>query len=296
MERNHTPDSPGFADFLKVWPQYLLPTHLLSRVVHTATRVRVPFFKNLLIRRFMRGFGITLREAEVQKATDFESFNAFFTRALKPEARPVVEAADALASPVDGTVYQAGSIENNRIFQAKGQDYSLVELLGGLPGAAAPFVNGTFATIYLAPYNYHRIHIPLEGTLKRMVHVPGRLFSVNPPTVRKLPRVFARNERVACIFDTPAGPMGVVMVGALFVGSIETVWAGEVTPPMGGQVQQWSYEADSAPRFAKGAEIGRFNMGSTVILLFGKDVVQWHEQLQPKMRVQVGEQIGTFKR
>jgi phosphatidylserine decarboxylase len=293
MERDFTPDDPGFTDFLKVWPQYLLPTHLLSRVVYAATRIRVPFIKNLMIRRFMRAFGVTLREAQVQDATAFEHFNAFFTRALLPDARPVVADADAVASPVDGTVSQAGRIDNGRIFQAKGQSFSLVELLGGMPGMAAPFMNGNFATLYLAPYNYHRIHMPLDGTLKRMAHIPGRLFSVNRPTVRRLPRVFARNERVACVFDTDAGPMAVVMVGALFVGSIETPWAGEVTPPMGRRVTNTTYTPAEAPRFDRGGEIGRFNMGSTVILLFGPDAVEWHERLGAGMRVQLGERIGS---
>lgn len=279
-------------DWLKVWPQYLLPTHALSRLVHAATRIRTPAFKDLLIRRFMRGYGVTLREAEIQAPGRFEHFNAFFTRALKPEARPVTADADAIASPVDGTVYQAGDIRAGRIFQAKGRDFSLIELLGGMPGMAAPFMDGRFATIYLAPYNYHRIHTPLDAVLKRMAHIPGRLFSVNPPTVRKLDSVFARNERVACVFDTPAGPMGVVMVGALFVGSIETVWAGEITPPAGKRVVQESWPDEEAPRFARGDEIGRFNMGSTVILLFGNNRVAWDAALQPDRAVQMGQRIG----
>lgn len=279
-------------DWLKVWPQYLLPTHAMSRVVHAATRIRSPAFKDMLIRRFMHSYGVTLREAEIQAPTRFEHFNAFFTRALKPEARPVTTDPGALASPVDGTVYQAGDIRAGRIFQAKGRDFSLTELLGGMPGMAAPFMDGRFATIYLAPYNYHRIHTPADAVLKRMAHIPGRLFSVNPPTVRGMDRVFARNERVACVFETPHGPMGVVMVGALFVGSIETVWAGEITPPAGKGVTQHSWSGDDAPRFARGDEIGRFNMGSTVILLFGEKRITWDPELQPDRAVQMGQRIG----
>lgn len=293
MEREFAPEGDFVSDWLKVLPQPLLPHHMLSRCVHAATRVRTPWFKDLLIRRFMRRFGVTLREAAEPDPRAYVHFNDFFTRALRADARPPATAADAVSSPVDGIVYQAGTIRNGRILQAKGRDYSVVELLGGLPGMAAPFYQGQFAAMYLAPRHYHRVHVPLDATLKRMLHVPGRLFSVNPATVRRLPRVFARNERVACVFDTPAGPMAVVLVGALFVGSIETTWAGEITPPRGKQARHTSYgEDDAAPAFARGDEIGRFNMGSTVILLFGKDRVAWDDKLGPDMKVQVGERIG----
>lgn len=280
-------------DLLCAWPQYPLPTHALSRIVHAATRSRTRWFKDLLIGRFVRRFPVKLGEAVESDPFAYENFNAFFTRALRDGVRPVAAEPGAVVSPVDGTVYQAGRIDGTRIIQAKGQDFSAVELLGGTPSAAAPFHDGGFATIYLAPHDYHRIHIPVAGTLRRTIHIPGRLFSVNPPTVRAVPRVFARNERVACIFDTDAGPLAVVMVGALFVGSIETVWQGEVTPPSPADVRRWNHEGPEAGAFARGDEIGRFNMGSTVILLFGRDRVRWDERLRPQARVRMGESIGT---
>lgn len=295
MEFTPEPEGGAFSDLVRVMPQYPLPTHALSRVVHAATRSRTPWFKDFLINRFMHRFRVDLGEALEPDARRYASFNAFFTRALREGVRSVTTEPGALACPVDGIVYQAGRIDGTRIFQAKGQDFSLVELLGGKPSEAAPFHDGAFATMYLAPHDYHRIHLPLDGVLKSMTHVPGRLFSVNPPTVRRMPRVFARNERIVCRFDTEAGPLAVVLVGALFVGSIETVWAGEVTPPGGHDVRRWTYDGDTARPFLRGDEIGRFNMGSTVILLFGRDRVQWHERLRAQTRVRMGERIGMIR-
>lgn len=274
--------------------QRCLPTHPLSRVVHWFMRLEIVWLKNLVIRRFMAGFNISLAEAVVQDPAGFASFNAFFTRALKDGARPLPPDPKALISPVDGRVYQFGRIENGRIFQAKGQSFDATELLGGDATRAAPFIKGSFATIYLAPYNYHRIHAPLDGRLREMVYVPGRLFSVNPATARAMPGLFARNERVACLFDTPAGPMALVMVGALFVGSIETVWAGEVTPPARGAVDSTVYPQSgrAAVSLTRGAELGRFNMGSTVILLFGPDAVKWAADVQPDMPVKMGQNLA----
>lgn len=294
MERLHAPDDDPLGGWAWASAQYPLPHHLLSRIVNAATRTTYAPFKDLLIRRFMHRFGVDLREAAEPDPGAYASFNGFFTRALREDARPLAPGDDAIASPVDGIVYQAGDIRNGRMLQAKGRDFSLVELLGGLPGMAAPFFHGHFCSMYLAPADYHRVHAPLDATLRRMLHVPGRLFSVNPATVQRVPRIFARNERVACVFDTQAGPMGVVLVGALFVGGIETVWAGEVTPPMGRRVGHRAYGGDAgpAPSFARGAEIGRFNMGSTVILLFGRDRVAWDARLGPRMRVRMGEAIG----
>jgi phosphatidylserine decarboxylase len=277
--------------------QRCLPTHALSRVVHWFMRLEIAWLKNLVIRSFMAGFGITLKEAQVQDPAGFRSFNEFFTRALKTDARPLVGDPRTLVSPVDGRIYQLGRIESGRIFQAKGRHFDVTELLGGDARRAAPFLNGSFATIYLAPYDYHRIHAPLDCRLHEMVYVPGRLFSVNPTTARALPRLFARNERVACLFDTAAGPMALVMVGALFVGSIETVWAGEVTPPAraGVDVTQYPETGSSAVSLARGAELGRFNMGSTVILLFGPQAVEWSKTAQPDQPVRMGQGLGQVR-
>ena len=294
MERIYTPPGDWLSDHARTFWQYLTPTHAGSRIVHWATRREARWFKDALIRRFLANFQVKLGEAVEPDPYAYASFNAFFTRALRDGMRPLPADPDAIASPVDGTCSQAGPIRNGRIFQAKGRDFSIVELLGGTPSVAAPFFNGSFATLYLAPRDYHRIHLPLDGTLRRMTHVPGRLFAVNPPAVRRIDQVFARNERVACLFDTAAGPMAVVMVGALFVGSIETVWAGEVTPPTRRAVTHWTYDGDDAPRFKRGDEIGRFNMGSTVILAFGRGNAAFDEMLRDQTRVQMGERIGVY--
>lgn len=286
----------SFGDRAFVLLQRLLPTHPLSRVVHWFMRLRIRFVKNLVIRLLMRLYRISLDEAITQDIRDFASFNEFFTRALKPGARPLPDVAGCVVSPVDGRIYQAGNIDEGRIFQAKGHSFSASELLGSDPARAAPFYGGRYATIYLAPHNYHRIHMPLAGRLREMVYVPGRLFSVNPATTRALPNLFARNERVAAIFQTEAGPMAVVLVGALFVGSIETVWAGEITPPRGSRMVTTRYSEDSpsAITLAQGAELGRFNMGSTVILLFGRKVMSWSEALLANTPVRMGEEIGRL--
>lgn len=294
MSQNPDIVSASIGDRLFVAFQRILPTHWLSRVVHWFMRLEIRWLKNLVIKQFMAGFRISLDEAVVQDPGQFRSFNEFFTRALRPGLRPQPADPQALSSPVDGTVYQFGPIKNGRIFQAKGQSFDATELLGGDAERAAPFINGSFATIYLAPYNYHRIHAPLAGKLREMVHVPGHLFSVNPATARALPGLFARNERVACLFDTAAGPMAVVLVGALFVGSIETIWAGEITPPAGSTVNATRYpnEGASAVSLTRGDELGRFNMGSTVILLFGPQAVEWANTIKPALPVQVGQTLG----
>lgn len=279
-------------DYIKGWPQYLMPGHLLSRGMHAITRIRHVGFKNAFLTVFLRLFDIKMEEAEESDPYAYESFNAFFTRALKPGVRPIAEG-NTIACPVDGTISQFGTMEEGRIFQAKGHDYSALELLGGNEERAKLFEDGSFNTIYLAPYNYHRIHIPVDGTLKEMVHVPGRLFSVNPATARTIPRLFARNERVVALFDTEIGPMAMVMVGAVFVGSIETVWAGEITPPAGRVVRQWTYK-EGEYRFKKGDEVARFNMGSTVILLFGKEAVAWEQSLSPRQPVQLGQKLADI--
>lgn len=279
-------------DRLFVALQYLWPQHAISWVAHTVARVRTPWFKNALIRWFVGHFRVDMSEATDTDPTGYETFNAFFTRPLNPSARPLAADEDAVLCPVDGTVSQAGQIDAQRIFQAKGHDFDLTTLLGGSAQRATPFVGGSFATLYLSPRDYHRIHVPLAARLAEMVYVPGRLFSVNAATTRAIPSLFARNERVVAIFETQAGPMAVVMVGAINVGSIETVWAGVVTPPRGKQVQTWDYSAGETFEFERGAEIGRFNIGSTVILAFGASRVSWSAELKADTKVRMGQQIG----
>ncbi len=284
----------SLGDRLFALVQQMLPTRWLSMQVHRLTRIRAVWFKNLLISQFMKGFpSISLDEAVITDATAFGSFNEFFTRALKPGARAIDEADKAVVSPVDGAVSQFGDITGGELIQAKGHTYSAQTLLAGRADWATQFTGGQFITIYLAPFNYHRIHMPVGATLREWAYVPGRLFSVNHATARALPGVFARNERVVAIFDTAFGPMAMVLVGALFVGSMETVWAGEISPP---------HLRDDAPRLhkpqqtlalRKAEEMGRFNMGSTVILLTPK-CLEW-EMLVSKQAVQVGQRIATIR-
>lgn len=289
---------PHPSDYLRAWPQYLLPHHLLSRGVHWLARRRWRPFRLWLIRRFIRRFGVDLSEARITDEREFEHFNAFFTRALKPGARPIEGEEDTLACPVDGTVSQAGAIDpDGRLFQAKGRQYSVHELLGGRNEEAARYAGGIFVTIYLAPKNYHRIHMPLAGRLLKTCHVPGRIFSVNPPTTRAIPRLFARNERVVADFDGAAGPWALVMVGAMLVSSMETVWAGEITPPTRSAVHSWSAGESTGPtEFRRGEEMGRFNMGSTVILLFPPDAVQLDESVEAGAVVRMGQSLGRLRR
>lgn len=287
--------SASFSDRLKAIPQYLLPHHALSAVMYALTRCKFRPWKNLFIKQIVKHYKVDMRAAVKEDPLHYESFNAFFTRELKPSARPMPQAPKAIASPVDGAVSQIGDIVDGRIFQAKGQSFTVGELLGGDDELSKTFQGGRFATIYLSPRDYHRIHCPIEGHLRSMIHVPGRLFSVNPATTRAVPRLFARNERVAAIFDTEVGPVAVIMVGAIFVSSIETVWAGEVTPPAGKKIRTWHYHhASEKTHFARGAEIARFNMGSTVILLFGKDKIQWQETINAETPVVMGQAIGSI--
>lgn len=274
--------------------QYLLPQHTISRVVHRISRSRrIPGLRPTM-RWFVRRYGVRMDEAAEPNLDAYPSFNSFFTRALRDGVRPLPQNPALPCSPVDGYVSQVGKVRNGRVFQAKGQLYSLQELLGGDEARAAPFVGGDFATLYLSPGDYHRIHMPLGGQLEEMVHIPGRLFSVAPVCVREIPRLFARNERVVCVFDTDLGPMAVIMVGAINVGSIETVWAGEVTPPQGRQIAATRYpqSGDRAIRLERGAELGRFNLGSTVIVLFGRERVRWSKALGPQQPVLLGQPLS----
>lgn len=288
--------SASWSDHLRNLPQYLWPQRLLTRLTYRLTRVRLPWFKNGLIRAFVRGFQVNLEEALEPDPRAYPDFNAFFTRALKPEARPVAVGDGVVCCPVDGAVSQIGVAASESLLQAKGRTFSLTALLGGNAERARPFQDGSFATLYLSPRDYHRIHMPLAGQLQAMVHVPGKLFSVSPLTARTIPNLFARNERVITLFETSAGPMAVVLVGAINVASMETVWAGAITPPLGAAIREWTYPSsgEGAVRLAKGAELGRFNMGSTVIVLFGKAAVCWEPTIAASATVQMGQPLGSL--
>ena len=289
-----TDSNPRWYHRLYVGLQYLLPQHLLSALMFRATRVRWRPLKALLIRAFLRLYRVDMTEARESDPGAYATFNQFFTRPLRTGARPLAVREDAVACPADGVLSQLGTIAGDRIFQAKGQDYSLLELLGGNRAWAERLAGGQFATIYLSPRDYHRVHMPLAGTLRQMQHVPGRLFAVNPVTAAQVPRLFARNERLLCLFDGEPGPFALILVGAIFVGSMETVWAGQVTPPPRIRPDR-TYEVDEAIHLGKGAEMGRFNMGSTVILLIGPDRSTWSPGLRTGDKVRMGERIGQIR-
>lgn len=279
-------------DRLFIALQYILPQHFLSRLMLRLTRCKCRWLLKVMLPLFVRLFKVNMAEAKQSELDSFASFNEFFTRELKPEVRPIAGDANSVVSPVDGAISQLGRINDDLIFQAKGHHYSMAELVGGSFEMAAHFKDGRFATIYLSPRDYHRIHMPVSGTLREMVHVPGKLFSVNPVTTDNVPALFARNERVVCLFETEFGPMAMILVGAIFVASIETVWHGVVTPPAGKQIRSWSY-TDNTIQLAKAAEMGRFNMGSTVILLFPNQTIEWDSQLQADQKVQLGQLLAS---
>lgn len=272
--------------------QYLLPHHPLSRIMLRLTRSQ-GLFPRLFTPWFLRRFNIDMSQAQEPDWSKYACFNDFFTRALKTGTRPIAEGEKNIVSPVDACISQAGIIRGDRIFQAKGHEFSLNTLLGGDNSLSDIFENGQFTTMYLSPRDYHRIHMPLDGTLQQVIHVPGRLFSVNPATTRNIPGLFARNERVVCIFETAIGPMAMVLVGAIFVSSIETVWHGVITPPTSKAVRKWEQQ-DKHIHLKQGEEMGRFNMGSTVILLFPEDTMTWNEEVQAEHCFKMGEQMGLI--
>lgn len=283
-----------FTDHLKTLPQYPLPHHLLSGLMFRIARIKFGPVKDWIIDSVIKDYDVDMSEALQPDPAAYTHFNDFFTRELKTGARPIADAADAICLPADGRISQLGDIDEGRIFQAKGQSYSANELLGGGFNWAEAFRQGKFVTVYLSPRDYHRVHMPIDGTLKEMVYVPGRLFSVAPHNVRATPRLFARNERVVTLWETPAGPMAQILVGAIFVGSMDTVWAGTVTPPRRNSIQRWQY--DDGPQLEKGAEMGRFNMGSTVITLFGRDAVNFDDALEPESPVLMGQRLGDISK
>ena len=285
-------DRPALDARLFVCLQYLLPQHALSRLAWYVTRSRNVIFKNFLIESFMRGFHPDMSDAQEQNPTAYGSFNEFFTRALRPEARPIDPDPRIIASPVDGTISAIGRIAGSELIQAKGRSYSLAALLAGSGERAERFADGAFATVYLAPFNYHRIHMPAAGTLTAARYVPGRPFSVNATTAASVARLFARNERIVCVFDDGPASFAVVMVGALFVGSMSTSWHGDVTPTRQRQKRELESLCAADLRLPKGAELGRFNMGSTVILLFPKDQVNWLPGLAAGSAIKVGQALA----
>jgi phosphatidylserine decarboxylase len=289
-------EAPGAAGRAFVALQRLLPQHGISRIVLAATRSRVPAFKNALIRLFVRGFNPDMSDAVEREPTAYPSFNEFFTRALRAGTRPVDADPRAIVSPVDGTVSEAGTLSADRLLQAKGHEYTLHALLAGNTAWERSFAGGSFATIYLAPYNYHRIHMPLPGELRETFYVPGKLFSVNRTTAQLVPGLFSINERVFCGFDSGGLPFGLILVGALNVGSMATVWHGDVTPRWHRVVTPLPVDDVLAPTtLAKGEEMARFNMGSTVILLLPPGAAEWQDTLVAGRTLRMGERIGTLR-
>ncbi len=277
---------------LSVWGQYVITQRLLAALVYHTARCTWPFVKNPLIRWFANRYQVDLDEAEQPNLSAYLSFNDFFTRALQRDARPVAGDEHTVVSPVDGYLTEFGTAAAGRLIQAKGMDYRLDELLGEPPDGAMNLVLGSYATIYLAPHNYHRVHMPLAGTLKRTRYVPGRRFSVNGQTVRGIPRLFCRNERVVCWFDTAIGPMVLVLVGALNVSSIATRWLGEIPS---GEQRLWQHSGPPQRRYGRGDEVARFNLGSTVIVLLPPATVTWSEQLTADGPLRMGQPLGRTR-
>ncbi len=278
------------ADNLKIFLQYILPKHGVSLLAGKLAEVRTPWFKNQFIKRFAKAYKIDMGIAVEPELTNYACFNDFFTRAINFDSRPINTDKNSFCSPVDGAMSQFGPIESGRIIQAKQHHYSALELLAGDEKQAQYFSNGEFCTIYLAPKDYHRIHMPCDGALISMTHVPGQLFSVNPLTAQNVPKLFARNERVVSLFETPFGKMALVAVGATIVGSIETSWAGNITPPSRKAVKQWDY-SDNKINLKKGEEMGRFKLGSTVILLMENKNWQWDQSVKLAGDVILGQKL-----
>lgn len=274
--------------------QYCLPQHWLSRAIGVLAETKIEFIKNFIISIFVKVFNVDMSEAQSEDTQQFSNFNDFFTRPLKESARPLCDASEAIACPADGTISQIGDIDSGCLLQAKGKEFSVTALLGGDSYLSQNFSGGKFATVYLSPKDYHRVHMPFDGQLQTMVHVPGSLFSVNSATTELVDELFARNERVVTIFDTNAGPMAVVLVGAMIVASIETVWAGQITPYKK-MIRTSQYPSDDGEvTLNKGEEMGRFKLGSTAIVLFGPDMVEWDEEFQAGSAVKMGERIGSL--
>ena len=276
-------------DQLAVIPQYLIPKLAMTRLAGRVASAEWGAVTTWVIQRFVKRYNVNMSEAARADPAHYKSFNEFFTRPLKDGARPL--SISTWVCPVDGAISQRGAIERDQIFQAKGHQYSTLALVGGDADLAAPFQNGQFATLYLSPRDYHRIHMPISGKLLRMIHVPGDLFSVNPTTARGVPGLFARNERVVCEFETEKGPMVLVLVGATIVGSMATVWHGQVNPPRAGTIREWRYDTQDV-RLQKGEEMGRFLLGSTVVMLFPANSIQFPADWTSTRPLQMGESMS----
>jgi phosphatidylserine decarboxylase len=277
-------------DRLAVLPQYLLPKQALTVLAGRVAGARGGKMTTWLIEWFVKRYQVNMREAANPDVTSYPTFNEFFTRALQAGVRPLASA--DLICPVDGAISQFGPMARDQIFQAKGHHYSSSALLGGDAALAARFDDGSFATLYLSPRDYHRIHMPCDGRLSRMIYVPGELFSVNPTTARGVPGLFARNERVVCVFESARGPFVLVLVGATIVGSMATVWHGVVSPPRGGEVREWRYD-DPSVELQQGQEMGRFLLGSTVVMLFPKGPLQFNPAWVPGGAVKLGQAMAS---
>ena len=279
---------------LSVLSQYLVPQQAITAFAGWVASRERGWITTEIIRRFCLRYQVNMDEALNPDIATYRSFNDFFTRALKPEARPL--AAADLICPVDGAISQFGAIEQDQIFQAKGHRYSTTALVGGDTALAAVFQDGSFATLYLSPRDYHRIHMPCDGRLTRMIYVPGDLFSVNPVTARGVPGLFARNERVVCVFESTHGPFALILVGATIVGSMATVWHGVVNPPRLPDVKAWRYDGAGEPAITlkRGEEMGRFLLGSTVVMLFPKSALQFNAGWAPAGAVQLGQAMASY--
>ena len=284
--------SSSFSDRLAVLPQYLIPKQTLTVFAGWVASRQWGGFTTGVINRFVRRYNVDMAEAANPDTASYVSFNEFFTRPLRGNARPLADS--AFVSPVDGAISQCGAIDGDQVFQAKGHSYSTRALVGGDAALATQFQGGEFATLYLSPRDYHRIHMPCAGRLTRMVYVPGDLFSVNPTTARGVPGLFARNERVVCVFAGESGPFVMVLVGATIVGSMATVWHGVVNPPRPGKVRDWTYEMGNIS-LAQGEEMGRFLLGSTVVMLFPKGVMQFNADWTPTRPIRMGEAMGSLR-
>ena len=278
------------SDRLAVLPQYLIPKQALTALAGKLASQEAGSLTTSVIRWFVGRYNVNMAEAANPDIASYKSFNEFFTRPLKEGARPQADA--DFISPVDGAISQFGPIERDQIFQAKGHSYSTTALVGGDRDLAAQFENGSFATLYLSPRDYHRIHMPCAGKMTRMIYVPGELFSVNPTTARGVPGLFARNERVVCFFDSAFGPFVLTLVGATIVGSMATVWHGQINPPRPGVIREWRYDEQNIV-LQKGEEMGRFLLGSTVVMLFPKDGLAFNPDWAPTGAIRMGEAMGS---
>ena len=279
----------------KVAFQYIMPQLYLTQLAGWFAQQKWGAVTHFVIKAFAKKYNVDMSEAKKENFSDYESFNQFFIRELKDDARKINENPTALCLPADGRVSQIGHIDDERLLQAKGHFFSLSDLLAGDEELVNTFKNGEFATIYLSPRDYHRVHMPCDATLRKMIYVPGDLFSVNPFLAEHVPNLFARNERVICVFDTAFGPIVQILVGATITASMSTVWAGVINPPRTGEVKVWTYQGDSAIKLTKGQEMGAFQLGSTVINLFPANSVTLAEHLEVDVPVRMGEILATMK-